>query len=340
MTKLARSILILTVAVLLPNGFAGDLPTGAIARIDVGEGPVNAIAYSRSANRLAIAAANSIHIYDASTYKELIILAEHTDSVLAVAFSPDGKRLISGGSDKTVRLWDTETGRLRRIREEHTAPVNTVAFSANGKRFWSASRENNAIRSWHTRDGGRWSAQSSPREVDLIAIACSYRGTVKARVFSGTPQQCHVEVEVPRLGEWRITAGHKDSINVLTLYPDGKTLATGSADKTIQLWNNADTDKPLYTLTGHTEGITAIDFAVDAKLLASGSSDKTVRLWDLTTGQPIQTFTGHTGEISAVIFLEDKALAGMALAKGKAIASGDSDGTVLIWDLNKIAATD
>ena len=338
MTKLARSILILTVAVLLPKGFAGDLPAGAIARIDVGAGPVNAIAYSRSANRLAIAAANSIHIYDANTYKALIVLAEHTDSVLAVAFSPDGKRLISGGLDKTVRLWDTETGRLRRIREEHTASVNTVAFSANGKTFWSASRENDAIRSWHTRDAGRRSSQSSPRAVDLIAIACSYRGTVKARVLNGTPQQCRVEV--PRLGAWHITSGHKDSINVLTLYPDGKTLATGSADKTIQLWNKADTDKPLYTLTGHTEGITAIDFAVDAKLLASGSSDKTVRLWDLTTGQSIQTLTGHTGEIGAVTFLEDKALAGMALAKGKAVASGDSDGTVFIWDLNKVAAID
>ena len=174
--------------------------------------------------------------------------------------------------------------------------------------------------------------------MDLIAIACSYRGTVKAKVYSGTPQQCLVQV--PRLGEWSITVGHEDSINVLTLYPDGKTLATGNADKTIQLWNKADTDKPLYTLTGHTGGITTIDFSVDAKLLASGSSDKTVRLWDLTTGQSIQTLTGHTSEIGAVTFLEDKALAGMALAKGKALASGSSDGTVLIWGLNKIAASD
>lgn len=338
MTKLASFILFLTFAVFLAKGFAGNLPVGAIARIDVGEGPINAIAYSRSTNRIAVAAANSIHIHDASTYKELTVLAEHTDSVLAVAFSPNGKRLVSGSADKTVRLWHANTGKLRNIREEHTAPVNTVIFSANGKRFWSASRENDTIRSWHTRDGGRWSFGSSPREVDLIAIACSYRGEVKARVLSGAPQQCLVEV--PRLGGWRIASGHKDSINVLTLYPDGKTLATGSMDRTVEVWNKTDTDKPLYTLIGHTEGITAIDFSVDAKLLASGSSDKTVRLWDLASGQAIKVFTGHTGEIGAVTFLEDKALAGMALAKGKAVGSGDSDGTVLIWDLNKIGSTD
>ena len=338
MTKLASCILLLTVAVFLTNGLAEDLPVNAIARIDVGEGPVNAIAYSRSANRFAVAAANSIHIYDANTYKELIVLVGHTDLVSTVAFSPNGKRLVSGSLDRTMRLWNTSTGKLIRTREEHTAPVNSVAFSANGKRFWSASRENNTIRSWHARNGGRWSSESSPREVDLITIVCSYRGGIKATVLSGVPKHCIVKV--PRLGTWRITTGHEDSVNVLTLYPDGKTLATGSIDKTIEVWNKADTNKPLYTLIGHTESITALDFSVDAKRLASGSSDKTVRLWDLTTGQAIQIFIGHTSEIGAVIFLEDKALAEIALAKGKAVASGDSDGTVFIWDMDKITASD
>ena len=243
-TKLAGSILLLTVVAFLTSGFAGDLPVGAIARIDVGEGPINAIAYSRSTNRIAVAAANSIHIYDANTYKELIVLVGHTDLVSTVAFSPNGKRLVSGSLDETMRLWNTSTGKLIRTREEHTAPVNSVAFSANGKRFWSASRENNTIRSWHVGDGGRWSSESSPREVDLITIVCSYRGRVKARVLSSVPQHCIVEV--PRLGTWRITTGHEDLVNVLTLYPDGKTLATGSIDRTIEVWNKADTDKPLH----------------------------------------------------------------------------------------------
>ena len=83
-----------------------------------------------------------------------------------------------------------------------------------------------------------------------------------------------------------------------------------------------------------------MDFSVDAKLLASGSSDKTVRLWNLTTGHSLQTFTGHRNEVGAVTFLEDKALAGIALAKAKTLASGDSDGTVFIWNIDKITASD
>lgn len=354
MTKLISFILSLTVAVFLANGFAGGLPVGAIAQIDTGQQSVNAIAYSRVANRLAVAAAENIRIYDANTYKELMVFVGHTDSVLAVTFSPNGKRLVSGGSDETVRLWEADTGKLLRTREEHTGPINAVAFSANGEKFWSGGNTDPAIRSWFSADGGKaskggfmpadvFTATAFPSGGETAARALdkasAHKDLVKFLLESGDNLGTSIAF-LSGVNNPGIISGHTDSVNVLTLYADQKTLATGSMDKTIQLWNMADPKKSLHILAGHTEGITAMDFSVNGKRLASGSFDKTVRLWDVVTGQHLRTLTGHTGEIGAVTFLGDKTLAGIGFAEAKTLATGSSDGTVFIWDLNKIVSTD
>ena len=337
-TQLASFILLFTVIAFQVNSLAQDLPTGAIAQIDIGEGPINAIAYSQSANRLAVAAAESIHIYDGDTYKKLIVFAGHTDSVLAVAFSPNGKLLVSGSSDETLRLWDTDTGELRRTREEHTGSVNAVAFSADGEMFWSGGNEDPAIRSWFSADGGRASEGVSTSDImkptDVYtATAFSSDGETIVRASTATFSAIGDGFLIFLRGTYNssVLAGHADPVNVLTLYVKSEILATGSADKTVQLWNieSGDPTKPLHILAGHTGSITAMDFSANGKFLASGSSDKTIRLWDVATGQHLHTLTGHTGEIGAVAFLGNKAL-----------ASGSSDGTALIWDLDKIVSND
>ena len=357
MTRVASFMFLLTLAIFPVNGFTEDLPTGAMTRINTGEGPVNSIAYSRPVNRLAVANAENIRIYDARTYEERTVLTGHTDSVLAVAFSPNGKLLVSGSSDETVRLWDVDTGELLLTREEHTGPINAVAFSADGKTFWSAGNQDAAIRSWFSADGGKASKTTFMPADAFTATAFSPDGKTVVRAFDvASADKMIVNALLERgikleassivfhfaLNHAGSVSGHADSVNVLTLYTKARILATGSVDKTIQLWNieMEYPDQPLHILAGHTEGITAMDFSVNGKLLASGSSDKTVRLWDVATGQLLHTLTGHTGEIGSVTFLGDKALAGMAFAKAKALASGSSDGTVFIWDLDKIVSTD
>ena len=346
MTKLISFILSLTVAVFLANGFTENLPTGAIARIDTGQQSVNAITYSRVANRLAVAAAENIRIYDANTYKELMVLSGHTDSVLTVAFSPNGELLVSGSSDKTIRLWESETGKLRRARDEHAAPVTTVAFSPEDKKFWSASRQNNMLRSWYSRDGGRWSFKTS--SVDMVksitTVAFSQYSKTFARAVELTMAlkdkfQFAVFLSETETGNdfVPIFTKHTQKIVALTISPSGEFIATGSSDWTIEVWkvrdtaplNEMDLGDPLWILKGHAGTVTSVAFSPNGKMLATGGVDQRVRLWDLTTGQHLHTFSNHTSKISAVAFASDDVF-----------ASGSSDGTVFIWDLDKIVSTD
>ena len=345
MTRFTSCMLLLTLAMFLTNGFAEDLPKYAITRIDTGKGPVNAIVYAQSENRLAIAAANNIHIYDADTHKELMVLAGHTDSVQAVAFSPNGKLIVSGSSDKTVRLWEAETGKLRRARDEHTAPVNIVAFSAKGDKFWSASRKNNMLRSWYSRDGGRWSSSTSSIDIvkSITTEAFSQHSETFAKAVELTmavKDKFQFAVFLSEIDPHKdfepIFTKHTQKIVALTISPSSEFIATGSSDWTIEVWKvgieplkGMDLGDPLWILRGHAGTVTTVAFSANGKILASGGADQRVRLWDLTTGQHLHTFSNHTSKISTVAFARDDVL-----------ASGSSDGTVFIWNLDKIVSTD
>ena len=90
-----------------------------------------------------------------------------------------------------------------------------------------------------------------------------------------------------------------------------------------------DLGNPLWILKGHAGTVTSVAFSPSDKILASGSVDQRVRLWDLTTGQHLHTFSNHTSKISTVAFTRDDVL-----------VTGSSDGTVFIWNLDKIVSTD
>jgi len=116
--------------------------------------------------------------------------------------------------------------------------------------------------------------------------------------------------------------GHTQSIQSIAFSPDGGTIASGSWDDSIRLWN-VDTGEDLRTLTGHGFWVNSVDFSPDGSTLVSGSGDSTIRLWDVDTGKHLRTLDGHTNMVYGVEFGPD----------GRTLASGSWDGTVLLWDL-------
>jgi WD40 repeat protein len=107
--------------------------------------------------------------------------------------------------------------------------------------------------------------------------------------------------------------------------PDGRTLASGSADSTIMQWDAATHSLIGHPLRGHTGYVFGVAYSPDGKTLASGSEDGTIRLWDSSTHQALgQPLSSNTGAVYSIAFSPD----------GKRLASGSHDGTVTFWDVD------
>jgi len=118
------------------------------------------------------------------------------------------------------------------------------------------------------------------------------------------------------------TFKHGDIVTSVSFSPDGKTIATGSADRTIKIWQVDNDKSAIVTLSGHRDIVTSVSFSPDGKTLASASHDNTVKIWNLGNKQLLQTLTGHKDWVLGVSFSPD----------GKTIASASADKTIKLWN--------
>ena len=253
--------------------------------------------------------------------RERNLLQGHEGWVNSVAFSPDGKTIVSGGDDGILRLWDITSGKaIGQPFKGHEGSVISVAFSPDGKTLVSGGQDG-TLRLWDT-SGKAIGQPFKGHESSIKSVAFSPDG--KTIVSGG-------EDKTVRL--WDITSGkaigqpfkgHEGSVISVAFSPDGKTLVSSGIDGTLRLWDTSG--KAIgQPFKGHEGWLKSVAFSPDGKTIVSGGSDGTVRLWDITSGKAIgQPFKGHEGWLKSVAFSPD----------GKTIVSGGSDGTVRLWDIS------
>jgi WD40 repeat protein len=252
----------------------------------------------------------------------------HSDEVLTVAFSPDGKTLASGGgnTDPSIILWDVAKGRpIGKPLSRHTGSINSVAFSPDGATLASASSDSTLI---------LWNLNThEPRQPPLLghsssvqAVAFSSSGKLLAS--SGGPGDSNVVLWDATTGTMldKTLRGHNDGVMSLAFYPDDSRLLSGGGRDGI-VWDVASKDLLAHTLESPGKEVRSLALSPDGRILASGQMSSTITLWNTETlnpiGQPLQVKTsfGIPADVDSLAFSPDN----------KTLISMDSN-EIQIWE--------
>jgi WD40 repeat protein len=228
-----------------------------------------------------------VGLWDVAQRKERLALKRHENLVTCLAFSPDSTALASGGSDETVKVWDLTQGKERWSVTPPLGHPEAVAFSPDGKQLAVGG----------TSPGPGLEKGEEDRQASAIVLLDAADGTERRRL-----------------------KGHTDSVSVLAITPDGKTLVSGSRDRTVRLWDVA-TGVEKKVLKGHADTLKALAASADGKLLASSDNRGIIRIWEVATGRELATLPVRPFGAMSLCFAPD----------GRTLASGDY--CVSLWDM-------
>jgi WD40 repeat protein len=272
-------------------------------------------AYSREAHDALLHALDQMNL----------VRLDHSPTTrwISLALSPDGRTLVEGSIEGTIRSRSTLSGQILATFQDDSYPIRSLAFSPDGHTFASGNAVG-AINLWDLR-------YSSPiRELqghtgDVLAVEFDPRG--KTLLSGGT--DAAVRLWNIDIGAILQTFETSETVYDVAVSPNSRYVAFG-VNEDVQLLDVASF-QIVRTLEGHTEFITAVDFSPDSMRLLSASADNTIRLWDVETGQPLQVQDGalDSGTEVEFDFIQDVAFG----PTGRTAVSSSIDTWIRLWDV-------
>ncbi len=265
-------------------------------------------------------------------------LVGHTGGVWSVAFDPDGDILASGSQDGTARLWNVsdpaDPVALGPPLTGSSGPVYAVGFSPDGRTL-ASGEDDGVVRLWSLP-----ATMLVGQHAEVNAVAFSRGGgTIVTGASDNTTALWNIATPTrpALLRQLAGPAGYVPScsqcLNDVSVSPDGRTLATLSDDKVVELWDirNQGDPTPLGTpLPLDTRYSSLLSFSPNGRVLVTARDDDTAELWnvaDLAHPTVLATLAGHTSYLSSAVFSPD----------GRTLATASSDHTVRLWDVTNPA---
>jgi serine/threonine protein kinase len=247
-------------------------------------------------------------------------LTGHAGPVTALVYSGDGTAILTASKDATVKVWTAASSSLKRTIELDDGPATAMAVS--GSRLLTG-HANGKVVMW---DWERAEKVANYKRNDAEIWAVAFLGGEQRFASAGHDWKIAVWDATTASGPFGVLDAHDSAVQSLAFAMSGSrpVLASGSADKTLKMWNLETLDK-MRTYRGHRDYVTAVALSSGGRDVASASLDGKIRIWSARSNRLTRSLSGHDGKANAIAFAPS----------GDVLASGGADGKVRVWDFKK-----